>query len=166
MQDEWRAIESFPDYKVSREGHIYSEITDRVMRTSINAQGSLKVNLMHENRIYTRNVNHLVAKTYLEPPKRSDFISIIHLDGDKTNCAANNLMWRPRYFTIRYHQQFEHDIFKSSRTPIVDMETGEEYPTIQDVVIRFGLLFNDILISAQNHTFTWPTYQRFQIIDH
>lgn len=162
MQEEWRPIPGFPKYEVSDQGRVRSVKTDHILKPSKNQQGHLKLNLSRDdNKVYTRNLNHLVARSYLDDPPRSDFISVIHLDGDKENCRAANLVWRPRYFAIKYHQQFDAKHFKTTKMAIRDIKTGEVYKSVQEAVVRHGLLFNDILISAHNRTYVWPTYQEF-----
>lgn len=158
-------ISGFPKYRVSDQGRIESLRTERILVPSVNQQGHLKVNLSKNGETYTRSVSHLVGRSYLKKPPRADFKSIIHLDGDKKNCRVSNLDWRPRHFALRYHAQFETAIFQESKMAIRDLKTGEVYPTIQEAVVRHGLLFSDIVISAHNRTYVWPTYQEFAPID-
>lgn len=162
MTEEWLEISAFPKYRISSYGRVENSGTGRILRPSKNQEGHLKVNLSHEGEIHTRTVNHLVAKNYLPPPERRDFISVIHLDGVKSNCKAVNLLWRPRYFAIKYHQQFSSPHFRKSKMPIVDIKTGEEYPTVQEAVVRHGLLFNDVVMATHQRTYVWPTYQEFR----
>jgi hypothetical protein len=118
---------------------------------------------MKDGGVHTRLVSQLVARAFVEVPKRrDDFTSIIHLDGDKANCKAENLMWRPRYFAILYHRQFQTPNFRNADIPLVELKTGEIYSSIQEAVTRNGLLFNEILISAHERTFVWPTFQEFR----
>lgn len=163
--DEWRPINGFPDYLVSPQGMILSHKTDHILSGSRTQQGHVKVNLYKKGVLFTRNVNHLVARAYLDRPQRSDFTSVIHLDGDKTNLAALNLMWRPRYFAVKYHLQFEYDYYHRASVAIKDIKTGEVYSRIQKAVVQHGLLLQDILISMHNRTFVWPTYQEFTRIE-
>lgn len=165
MTDELQPIPGFPDYRVYSKGIVESLLTSRVLRPSVNPQGHLKVNLMRDHEAFTRSVNQLVGRAFLPKPPRYDFTNIIHLDGDKTNCAVSNLAWRPRYFAVKYHNQFNTPIFKKSAMPIKDVKTGEVYETIQAAVKKHGLLFTDILVAMHSRTFTWPGYQEFVTID-
>ena len=164
MDEEWRDLSIFPSYSVSDLGNVRSLKTGRILKRSKNQQGHLKVKLAEARHIYTRSVNHLVAKTFLDEPVRDDFSSVIHRDGDKTNCAADNLMWRPRHYTIRYHQQFDSHDFRNSSVAIIDIKTNRIYQTIQEASVEHGLLFFDILVSAHERTYVWPTYQEFRYI--
>jgi len=166
MTAEWRVIARSPNYEVSDAGEIRNVKYDRTLTPSKNQQGHLKVNLpVDGGKTKTRQVNHIVAEAFLDEPHRDDFISLIHLDGDKTNCAASNLQWRPRYFAIRYHLQFESRIWKESNTKIVDMKTGDIYDTIQEAAVKHGLVLSEILVAAHKRTFVWPTYQQFRLVE-
>lgn len=162
----WREVARFPNYEVSDAGEIRNAKYDRVLAPSKNQFGHLKVNLPVEGgKTKTRQVNHIVAEAFLREPHRDDFISLIHLDGDKTNCAAANLEWRPRYFAIRYHLQFQTDMWKELHAPIIDTKTQRVYETIQLAAVEHGLVLSEILVAAHNRTFVWPTYQQFQLLD-
>lgn len=122
------------------------------------------MNLTLEGETFTRNVNHLVAKAFIPSAPRPDFISLIHRDGDKENCFAQNLMWRPRHFAVSFHQQFRKDRWLNSHSPIVDLKTGITYPDIQTACVEFGLLFSDVILAIFEQTYVWPTYQQFRLL--
>lgn len=165
MPDEWRTISTFPLYAVSSRGEIENKRSGKLLRPSRTAQGHLKVNLCKDGDIFTRSINQLVAKAFLPLPERKDFISIIHRDGDKTNCDVGNLMWRPRYFAIQYHQQFWVPRFQNTRIPVIETNSGERFDRLQDAVMKYGLLFNDILVAMHEGTYVWPTYQRYEKVE-
>lgn len=166
MTAEWRAIAKTPHYEVSDVGEIRNAKYDRILTPSKNQFGHLKVNLpTPEGKIRTRQVNHIVAEAFIPEPNRDDFISIIHLNGDKTNCAAVNMQWRPRYFAIRYHLQFQTDLWRDSHITIEDIKNGRIYNRIQDAAVEHGLVLSEILVAAHKRTFVWPTYQQFRIVE-
>lgn len=164
MKEDWLEAPNFPRYLVSNLGQVRTVKTDRILKPSKNQQGFLKVNLMQDGEIHTRTVNHLVARAFLPEPEREDFISVIHLNGDKSDCKVANLEWRPRYFAIQYHQQFHHKTWRTALIPIEDIKSGKKYRTIQEAVVRHGLLFNDVVVSMHQSTYVWPTYQQFRSI--
>lgn len=165
MTEQWREIAAQPNYEVSDLGNVRNKKTGRILQPSLNQHGHAKVNLpTDEGKTKTRQVNHIVAEAFLPEPERKDFISVIHLDGDKTNCVATNLAWRPRYFAIRYHMQFDSPMWKESTQRVVDIKSGREY-RIQDAALEHGLVMNEILVAAQGLTFVWPTYQQFRLLD-
>lgn len=164
MSDEWRDIAAFANYQVSYSGDVRNLKTERILRPSHTQMGHLKVNLVQDGVTYTKGINHLVARAFLEPPKRADFISVVHLDGDKANCHHTNLLWRPRYFAIQYHMQFGTHYFERRTKPIYDTLTEVVYPTAQEAAIKHGLLLTDILTAIHNRTYVWPTYHVFRFV--
>lgn len=164
MQEKWRAITECPKYNVSNLGRIENGHTGRILRPTTNQQGLFKVNLANRGQFLTRSVSMLVARAFLPPPERSDFISTIHLNGDRADSRAVNLAWRPRYFAIRYHQQFNHPQWRTLKTPVIDTKAGVVYETVQEAALAHGLVFTEILVAAQNRTFVWPTYQEFRVM--
>lgn len=166
MTTVWREIARSPQYVVSDAGEIRNQKTGRTLSPSKNQHGHLKVNLPTvEGKIKTRQLNHIVADAFLPEPHRADFISLIHLDGDKTNCSASNLVWRPRYFSIRYHMQFDTKIWEESTVRVSDIKTGRIYDTIQEAAMEHGLILSEILLAAHKRTFVWPSYQQFRLVD-
>lgn len=93
-------------------------------------------NLMKDDIRFTRSVALIVAEAYLAPPRNEAYNSIIHLDGDKGNCAANNLAWRPRWYAIRYHQMFNREPMNVS---VLIEDTGEVFGTLREACVKYGL---------------------------
>lgn len=83
----FKRIELAPNYEVSNKGLIRSIETKKAIAQRGNP---LKVNLYNE-RLITETVKKLVALAFVPNPNR--YSSIIHLDNDKTNCSAENLVW-------------------------------------------------------------------------
>lgn len=166
MNERWVHIPGYDGYYVSDLGNIKSDRSDSDLSPTVNQQGHLKVNLMRHGLCVTRSVSHLVARSFLDRPERPDFNSLIHHDGNKLNCAASNLAWRPRHFVLKYHKQFETRAFaKAAHLAVMDLETREVHASVQELAIQQGLLVNDILVSSYARTYVWPTYQRFQVIE-
>lgn len=162
MQEEHRVIHTFPKYTVSNYGRVEAIDTQLQIATSANPRGFLKVNLRRNGETHTRSVNHLVADAFLDEPDQSDFISLIHKDGDKKNCNVQNLIWRPRHFSIKYHLQFDSPRFKDLTKPVWNMSDHIRYDSAQEAAIQNGLLLVDVLRAIYANTTTWPTYQEFQ----
>lgn len=142
-QPEWVELDEFPDYAVSEEGDIYNMKTGVRRKISMNQHGIPKIALYRRRALFTRSVAVLVAETFCERPSpRHD--TPIHLDGDRSNCRASNLMWKPRWQAIRYHRQFFERPFLDSTVPVVEINTGLSFDTIADACMAFGLYHGDI----------------------
>jgi hypothetical protein len=110
--------------------------------------------------------NRSVGSLYLwlKRSLQEEFDHVIQLDGDRSNCRADNLMWRPRWFAIRYHRQWRTPHPYRVADPIYDVATELVYDGTAGVAITFGLLEKEILFSILNRTYVWPTYQQFGLL--
>lgn len=158
----WRTLEEFPKYQISDRGEIVNDTSDRPVTLTRNQQGILRVGLVIDGRgQHSRSVARLVANTFL--PGRTDiFDTPIHLDGDRTNCELVNLMWRPRWFAIKYHQQFSIPVFHTAHPILYLIEEDEVFYDIKTPCIKYGLIWADVLKSRDEETFVWPTGQNFR----
>jgi hypothetical protein len=159
--DEWREVCDFPGYSVSEYGFVRNDHTSRIMRTGVNNRGMVTVGLVRKGEQIRKSVAVLVAEAFIIRPRR-EWNRLINLDGDRSNVAASNLMWRPLWFAQSYHSQFRG--VASFTTPIVEIGSGEEFEDSWDAAIKYGLLDRDIYLSAYHRTYVFPTYQRFRLI--
>jgi hypothetical protein len=161
--EHWKIIDLFEEYSVSDYGNIRSDKSERILSLSQNQFGVVQVGLMRNGIQYHRSVPLLVAKAFL-PHEAEAFDTPINLDGDRTNNHVDNLAWRPRWFAIKYNQQFKHDFDNSILTPIVDLESGDMSNNSMECAQKYGLLESDLVYSILNRTYVWPTYQRFGLV--
>jgi NUMOD4 motif len=164
MEEQWSQIEDFPGYSVSDHGRVRTDRSGRILRLSVNQFGLLQVGMMRDGAQYHRSVPLLVAKAFL-PELTGPFDTPINLDGDRLNNHISNLAWRPRWFAIKYNQQFRHPYQNSIMAPVVDLKTGEISDNSFECAKRYGLLEQDLVLSILNRTYVWPTYQEFSILD-
>jgi hypothetical protein len=161
MKENWHELYEFPDYAISDQGSVANMKTGLPRMTSINQQGICKVSLYQENHLFTRSVAVLVANAFLSRSE-DHFDTPVHLDGDRMNCAAENLMWRPRWFAIKYHKQFMLENFHLDHAHRVDIESGEHYYSLKEVCMKNGLYYYDVVKSCVEETFVPITYQEFR----
>lgn len=164
MIETWKIIDLFPDYEVSDQGRIRNWLTERILAINDNQYGVPQVGLMRDHIQHHRSVTLLVAKAFL-PYVGGPFDTPINLDGDRHNNRLENLLWRPRWFAIRYNQQFRRPYENPILNPVVDLKTEEVSENSLECAKRYGLLEKDVVLSILNRTFTWPTYQEFGIIE-
>lgn len=149
MDEEWVHIPEFPGYMVSNYGQVRKP-DDRLLTLSPVQYNIPTVGLRvpDDNRTYRRSVPLLVAEAFVDR-EHEGFDVPIHLDGDRSNARADNLKWRPRWFAILFHKQCAATKFPNWKAPIVLVETGETFLTIQDACVKYGLLEMSI------HTCLW-----------
>lgn len=156
----WRSIAEFPRYSISRNGEVVNNRGHSMVLTR-NQQGIVQVGLVRDGKQFKRSVALLVAKAFLPTPTLEAFNTPIHLDGDRFNTHAENLMWRPRWFAVKYHAQFR-DNYMAFSGPIVEIHSREKFPNSRAAVITYGLLERDIYMATLNRTYVFPTYQEFR----
>jgi hypothetical protein len=162
--EKWAPILDFPGYSVSNLGRVRRDQTGRILRPKVNQTGVAYVGLMREYDQRQRGLAKMVAYAFLKPQFEA-FDTPINLDGNRLNCAVDNLMWRPRWFAVRYHQQFKDDAYSISgllNGSLRAIDTGELFDTPRAAACRYGLLERDIVLSVLNQTETWPSYMRFE----
>lgn len=164
MSERWKQIELFPEYSVSDHGRVRSDKTGRILSLSQNQYGLVNVGLMRDGVQHHRSVPLLVARAFL-PQETGPFDTPINRDGDRHNNHVNNLLWRPRWFAIRYNQQFKYPFDNPILIPLEDVKTGEICENSFECAKQFGLLEKDLVASIQSRTYVWPTYQQFRIVE-
>lgn len=164
ITENWVEIEGFPGYSVNPLGQVKKNSTGRVMSVRLNQYGVPYVGLMRNWKQCIRSLPRLVATAFIPQPN-DVFDTPINLNGDRTDCRVENLMWRPRWYAIYYNNQFEDRYDNSINTPIRDVETDEPYADSLAAACANGLLERDVVLSILNNTLTWPTYQQFVIDD-
>lgn len=161
---EWEVIPDFPDYAVSSEGEIANIKTGIPRKMSKNQGGIVKISIYRGKELHTRALGVLVAEAFCEG-QTSVFNTPVHLDGDKENNRAANLIWRPRWFAVRYHRQFLYPSFHRRFVHFEDVDSGREYFSIKEACMLHGILMEDIYKSFEDRTPTYITGQVFQVID-
>lgn len=165
MLEEWLPLELFPDYAVSNYGYVKNLRNDKLLTRSPVQYGMLTVALMHDGQQFRRSIATLVAQTFLEEPPRDDFNTPIHLDGDRANCRADNLAWRPRWFAINYHLERRKSPYEGWDADFRLNETWEVFDTLSDPAIKYGLLERDIHKSIVEGKPTFPQGFTFMLLD-
>jgi hypothetical protein len=119
---------------------------------------------MGDNGHFSRGLARLVAKAFLPTPPKA-FDTPINLDGDRYNCAVDNLMWRPRWFAIQYHRQFiEKPPYGRINRPLRAIDDSEVYSTSLDAAIAYGALERDLIRSVFDETYVWPIHKQFELV--
>lgn len=162
MNEQYEEVDGFPDYVVGESGIIVNiKRGGQELRASRNQQGLAKVTMVRNGRPLTRSAAVVVAKAFVHQP-REMFDTVINLNNDRMDCRACNLAWRPRWFAIAYHKQFYRESVRTDYTRIEDVDTGEQFDRPIDAAMKYGILYNDIVLSFTNESRTFPTGQRWR----
>lgn len=163
-EDDWRPVQGFPGYSINPLGQVQKDSSGRLLHVRLNQYGVPYVGLMRDWRQCIRSLPRLVAMAFLDPPT-AVFDTPINLDGDRTNCRVDNLMWRPRWYAVRYVRQFEERYENPIDVPVRVVDTEDVFPDSLSAACYFGLLEREVVLSVLNKTPAWPTYQFFELAD-
>lgn len=154
----WTTVENFRNYEVSDGGEIRNKTTRKVLKPAFNQQGIPFVTLRRDNESYSRTIPKMVAEHFLPDPPFEHFDTPINLNGDRSDCDVENLMWRPRWFAVKYHKQFDGAYFLPNvlEGPLHDTD-GNEYKDSFYMVLDFGVLNDDVREAVTYGTFIFPT---------
>ena len=143
---DWLILEEFPTYSISEYGEVRNNRTDRILRPFV-TRDRLYVTLSRDREQYTRQISTLMLNAWRGPHRNIYFTTTLHLDGDKTNCCLENLLWRPRWFVHAYYTELDRGRPLSNR-PIYLIETEEVFSNCEECAMTYGFLQRDILSSA------------------
>lgn len=162
--DEWVPVSGFPGYSINLFGEVMRNSTKRLLVPRINQDGVPYVGLMREWEQCNRSLPKLVARSFLDKPS-DPFDTPIQLDGDPLNCHVDNIMWRPRWYAIKYKRQFTHRYRFPINEPVRAVHSGEVFPNSFAAGCRYGLLEEEVVASVENRTPALPTYQYFERVE-
>ena len=159
--EQWVPLLGYPGYSISNLGRVRNDKRERVL-TVVKLKTSYSyVGLIKEGVQVNRSVAKLVSETFLPSPSIKTFTTPIHFDGDLANCRADNLAWRPRWFAIKHTGQFRRQL-PVYPDPVRELKSGEVFENSWKAVLRYGLLYMDLILSIINKTYVFPTMQSYE----
>lgn len=78
-------------YAVSSSGRVMNTKTHKILKQRKSKKGYMTISLWVNNKAILKQVHRLVAKAFIDNPKRRKQVN--HIDGDKTNNTIENLEW-------------------------------------------------------------------------
>jgi hypothetical protein len=163
VEEAWLEVVEFPGYSVSNWGRVRNDFTGRVLTLLRNQHGVSHVGMNRCGVQYKRGVARLVADRFLPKNTLDPFDTPMHLDGDVTNNEASNLIWRPRWFVLKYERQFHRRPLIP--VPIREVDSRERFNDSRDAATTYGLLEVDIVNSVTRGDPVFPTFQRYELVD-
>lgn len=110
------------------DGDVVNIKTGRIMKQGDNGNHSLHVYLTNAKGGRTHQVRKLVADAFLDPRPSPRHV-LTHLDGDYTNCSAENLTWDTRS-AIQFRRVLREEGQRSEVRRVRIKETGDVYDNI------------------------------------
>lgn len=155
--EEWAVIDEFPQYLVSSHGQVKHSVRDTLRKIVVNERGVpvITFHRVGEGVRYLRQLNHLVADAFLDPPEVYTRNSIVHLDGNLENCRVDNLRWGTRGEVIEWNRmrRLNHERFKSP--PVKNNRTGRVYKNAYECAMLEGKLESEIIFTIEADGNLW-----------
>lgn len=163
--DNWHPIQGFPGYSINPLGQVRRDANQRYLAPRFNKEGVPYVGLVRNWGQHNRSLPRLVAQTFI-PQHNAIFDTPIQIDGDRTNCRMDNLMWRPRWYAVQYNRQFSTSRYDHPiEVPLRAVGDNQIFPDSLSAACTYGLLEREVVLSILNHTPAWPTYQYFELVE-
>lgn len=160
----WIPVPKFPGYSVNNLGQVRNDHTERILRPQFTGAGVPYIGMMRNGEHLNRGLALLVMQSW-RPMTNEYFDTPINMDWDRANCELDNLMWRPRWFAIRYHQQAKEPYQNRINAPVRPVDDEEVWNSSLEASQAYGLLERDVVMSILNRTYAWPTYQMFETVE-
>ena len=93
MEEIWKVVDDYPDYKISNMGNIKSckYNKEKLLSPTQNKYGYFRIGLHKNNKTKQFSVHRLVAIAFIPNPE--NLSTVDHVDRNKTNNDLSNLRW-------------------------------------------------------------------------
>ena len=148
--EDWRVIEEFPNYVVSNYGRVKHINHVMARKVNVNKQGFpvVLLSIPGDATHYMRQVNKLVANAFLPPPDidpRDGMPAVWHIDGDLSNCNADNLRWDTRSHVIEWNEMHRGKTAFKQLGRVKNNQTGAIYANTYECAMAEGELESKII---------------------
>lgn len=146
--EEWRHIQEAPHYLISNYGRVkHIDRPDRARAVSISDKGFPIVTLYgaDSKTRYVRHINVLVIREFGDPPYDHRYNAVWHIDGDLTNCNADNLKWDMRARVLEWNDMHRSGEPKYKTPRVRNNRTGTVYANAFECGMAEGLLESDVV---------------------
>lgn len=155
MDEKWKEIKGFKDYKISNYGRIFSLKSNKYLSLQKNKYGYLKVSLWLNGKSYSFLVHRLVALHFI-PNRNKKYNQVNHIDGNKINNKYNNLEWvdnaHNQIHAYKNGLKNSNAVKKSNSKKIRCIETGEIFTSITQASKKLKINRNNISNSCYGNT--------------
>lgn len=146
---EWRPVEGFENYEVSYTGQVRNLKRGSILKSYGQRDGHAKVQLVENGKYYTRSLAKIVATAWVEDRLYESCDTPINLNGDRMDCHAANLAWRPLWYARKFNHQRKNPRYPNWDRRFYCQETNEEFDTLYECAGAHGILEEDIYDSLR-----------------
>lgn len=169
MEEIWKTIKGFENYKVSNTGKVYSLDKSKVMKPWVINSGYYCIGLSNREISKRKLVHRLVALTFIENPLNKEQVN--HIDGNKLNNNVDNLEWTTASENVNHNKVLGRLDTHTARAELnkvqtkavnqLDIETGKviaTYNTIREASKETGSQDGKITMVCQGKRKTHNGY--------
>jgi hypothetical protein len=139
-----REIEGFENYEISETGKIYS-LNNYVkeydympiLSTRIDRAGYVSLRLSKDGKTYTKFLHRLLGIAFIPNPENKRYLN--HKNGKKWDYTLSNLEWTDHSENVQH--AYSHGLNSWSKK-IINIFTGETFPSIADAAKSIGINYN------------------------
>ncbi len=91
MEEQWKKIEGYDNYKISNKGRVRNTTTRKFLEGGVNNCGYVKIGLTKDKKMRLHQLHRLVAQAFVENPEHKELVR--HIDEDNLNNDFSNLYW-------------------------------------------------------------------------
>lgn len=163
----WRPLQEFPLYEISTQGRIRNAGTLAIRSVKPNHRGFPTLGLYGKDdpTRYFRQVNMLVAQTFLDKPEHRTMTSVWHVNGDIADCRAANLKWETKARVMEWNQMWRDGVPRYKTPKIMVNKTGRIFENAYEC----GKYVGELETAVINHIEHFPPMHihnaRFRYVD-
>ena len=91
MEEQWKKIDGYDNYKVSNKGQVQNTRTKKFLDGCVNSCGYVKICLYKDKTAKLFQLHRLVAQAFVDNPDNKEYVR--HRDANNINNDASNLYW-------------------------------------------------------------------------
>jgi hypothetical protein len=134
IDEQWAAIEGYPDYAISNYGHVKSLRSDRILKPRENSYGLQRVVLYKDREPHDFYVHHLVAAAFLDEYQPG--MQVRHRNEQK---KSDNNVYNLRFrYGHRMGQLVKHPTPPGQIRRVMIIETQMIFKTVSDCANYIG----------------------------
>lgn len=145
MEESWKDVKGYEGlYQVSNFGRVKKVTNGMILKSNMNSNGYIRLNLSKNNVASNKKIHRLVAEAFIPNPENKPQAN--HIDEDKTNNHASNLEWMTAQENNNHGTRNERagkSIGKTQSIPIIatNIKTSEskEFHSGKECAIQLGL---------------------------
>jgi len=141
MEEIWKDIKDFENYRVSNYGRIFSKKSNQILKPTSDKKGYLRISFYENGKSNTQKVHRLVANAFI--CNQNKLQQVNHRDENKENNCVENLEWCDNSYNRNYGtataRTAEANLnCKSTSIPVKCLETETVYDSIRDAERNTG----------------------------